>query len=284
MRFGKAAGSGHGRGSLTRREPLVSSDGAISPMRAIFASTGPRLEPKGRCDATILTAGALALLGGLLAAGLLGAQSRTDAVDAEAELIVAMPDDTQNMDPRLGMGSVRSTYIRQVFESLVDTDPQGRPVPGLALSWKPVGDTTWEWTLRPGRSLPQRRGVQRRHRALQPRPDVQEEPRQVGHQGRAHRGLRQGVSVRLALGKGQRPDGAHPHHRARADALGLHRPRAAGAQGLHDQERRRRPERAPGRHGAVEARRVEAQGLDASSSAGTGTGARRPRHGAFAFR
>ena len=61
-----------------------------------------------------------------------------------------MPDDTQNMDPRLGMGSVRSTYIRQVFESLVDTDPQGRPVPGLAVSWKPVGDTTWEWALRPG--------------------------------------------------------------------------------------------------------------------------------------
>src|SRR5438874_1633500 len=72
------------------------------------------------------------------------------ATDPEAELIVAMPDDTTNMDPRIGMGSIRSTYIRQVFESLVDVDPQGKPVPGLALAWKPVGDTAWEFSLRRG--------------------------------------------------------------------------------------------------------------------------------------
>ena len=91
-------------------------------------------------------------LGCLLAMGPgpVAAQPRADQIDPEAELVVAMPDDTQNMDPRLGMGSVRSTYIRQVFESLVDTDPQGRPVPGLALSWKPLGDTAWEFALRPG--------------------------------------------------------------------------------------------------------------------------------------
>src|ERR671936_2039581 len=81
------------------------------------------------------------------------AQPRTvdgTPIDPDAELIVAMPDDTTNMDPRIGMGSIRSTYIRQVFESLVDVDAQGRPLPGLALSWKPVGDTTWEFTLRRG--------------------------------------------------------------------------------------------------------------------------------------
>jgi peptide/nickel transport system substrate-binding protein len=72
------------------------------------------------------------------------------ATDPEAELIVAMPDDTTNMDPRIGMGSIRSTYIRQVFESLVDVDPHGKPVPGLALAWKPVGDTVWEFSLRRG--------------------------------------------------------------------------------------------------------------------------------------
>lgn len=89
----------------------------------------------------------LALFGGT---GVVAGQTRSEAVDPEAELIVAMPDDTQNMDPRIGMGSVRSTYIRQVFESLVDTDAQGRPVPGLALSWKQVGDAAWEFALRPG--------------------------------------------------------------------------------------------------------------------------------------
>jgi peptide/nickel transport system substrate-binding protein len=71
-------------------------------------------------------------------------------IDPDAELIVALTDDTTNMDPRLGMGSIRSNYIRQVFESLVDVDRQGKPVPGLALSWKPVNDLTWEFALRRG--------------------------------------------------------------------------------------------------------------------------------------
>src|SRR5215813_8212850 len=69
-------------------------------------------------------------------------------IDPEAELVVALADDTNNMDPRIGMGSIRSNYIRQVFESLVDVDAQGKPAPGLALSWKPVGDLTWEFALR----------------------------------------------------------------------------------------------------------------------------------------
>ena len=80
----------------------------------------------------------------------LGAEVGAQAVDPEAELVVAMPDDTNNMDPRIGMGSIRSTYIRQVFESLVDVDAQGKPLPGLALAWKAIGDTIWEFTLRRG--------------------------------------------------------------------------------------------------------------------------------------
>src|SRR5437867_4974098 len=72
------------------------------------------------------------------------------AIDPDAELVVALADDTTNMDPRIGMGSIRSNYIRQVFESLVDVDAQGRPAPGLALAWKPVGELTWEFALRRG--------------------------------------------------------------------------------------------------------------------------------------
>src|SRR5580765_8956784 len=72
------------------------------------------------------------------------------AIDPDAELVVALADDTTNMDPRIGMGSIRSNYIRQVFEGLVDVDSQGRPVPGLALSWKPVNDLAWEFALRRG--------------------------------------------------------------------------------------------------------------------------------------
>ena len=78
----------------------------------------------------------------------LAAPALAQTTDADGELIVALSDDTNNMDPRIGMGSIRSNYIRQVFESLVDVDTQGKPVPGLALSWKPVNDLTWEFALR----------------------------------------------------------------------------------------------------------------------------------------
>src|SRR5438093_7223621 len=70
------------------------------------------------------------------------------AIDPDAELVVALADDTTNMDPRIGMGSIRSNYIRQVFEGLVDVDAQGKPVPGLALAWHLIDDRTWEFTLR----------------------------------------------------------------------------------------------------------------------------------------
>src|SRR5262249_5731036 len=75
------------------------------------------------------------------------------AVDPDAELVVALPDDTNSMDPRIGMGSIRSSYIRQVYESLVDVDGHGKPVPGLAVGWKPAGDLAWEFTLRRGVSF-----------------------------------------------------------------------------------------------------------------------------------
>jgi hypothetical protein len=63
------------------------------------------------------------MLGVILAlcAGTSGAQTVDGSViDPDAELVVAVPDDTTNMDQRVGMGSTRSAYIRQVFESLAD--------------------------------------------------------------------------------------------------------------------------------------------------------------------
>jgi len=68
---------------------------------------------------------ALALLGPPAVA----AQPRTVdgvAIDPDAELVVALADDTTNMDPRIGMGSIRSNYIRQVFESLVELYPEAK--------------------------------------------------------------------------------------------------------------------------------------------------------------
>jgi peptide/nickel transport system substrate-binding protein len=88
-----------------------------------------------------------------IVAGSAAAQPRTldgAAIDPDAELVVALADDTVNMDPRIGMGSIRSNYIRQVFESLVDVDRDGKAAPGLATAWKAVNDLTWEFALRKG--------------------------------------------------------------------------------------------------------------------------------------
>jgi peptide/nickel transport system substrate-binding protein len=97
-----------------------------------------------------LTLALVAGLGPLVAGAQTPATVDGQAIDPEAELVVALTDDTTNLDPRIGMGSIRSNYIRQIFESLVDVDQQGKPVPGLALSWKPVNDLTWEFALRKG--------------------------------------------------------------------------------------------------------------------------------------
>src|SRR5213594_4238434 len=114
------------------------------------AGLGPR-RPRRAYELLML---ALMLTWPLVAAGpQAAAQPRTvdgAAIDPDAELVVALADDTTNMDPRIGMGSIRSNYIRQVFESLVDVDAQGRPAPDLALAWKPVGELTWEFALRRG--------------------------------------------------------------------------------------------------------------------------------------
>jgi ABC-type transport system substrate-binding protein len=167
---------------------------------------------------------ALALLGPPAVA----AQPRTVdgvAIDPDAELVVALADDTTNMDPRIGMGSIRSNYIRQVFEGLVDVDAQGRPVPGLALSWKPVNDLTWEFVLRRGVTFHDGEPFNadtvlfnldrffRRNFDKWGLKDVL-----------AATSFEKTYPVRHALGESQRLHRADPHQRAGADALGFHRP------------------------------------------------------------
>ena len=178
------------------------------------------------------------------------------AIDPDAELVVALADDTNNMDPRIGMGSIRSNYIRQVFESLVDVDRAGQAGAGPGAVLEAGQRPHLGVHAAPRGHLPRRRAVQRRHRALQPRPLLPPQSRPVGHQGRGGRHLvREGLPVRDPLGEGGRLHRAHPHERAGRQPVGLHRPRAAGAARVDDQERRGGAERTPGRHRTLEARR-----------------------------
>ncbi|HBF28183.1 MAG TPA: hypothetical protein DDW73_00910 [Rhizobium sp.] len=51
-------------------------------------------------------------------------------------------------DPHVLNGANRNIW-NHVYESLVSSDANLRPKPGLALSWKLVNPTLWEFRLRP---------------------------------------------------------------------------------------------------------------------------------------
>ena len=65
-------------------------------------------------------------------------------------LTVAVGGAFTSMDPHffnLGPNNVLTSYV---FEPLTRFDPNYRPEPSLAVSWKPVDATTWEFKLRDG--------------------------------------------------------------------------------------------------------------------------------------
>lgn len=67
---------------------------------------------------------------------------------ADRPLSVVAPWEITGADP----STAGYVYARmRVAETLVDTDPQGQPAPGLAASWQPSDDgLTWRFTLREG--------------------------------------------------------------------------------------------------------------------------------------
>jgi peptide/nickel transport system substrate-binding protein len=54
------------------------------------------------------------------------------------------------MDPHSFLPKYNQEATRQVYEALLDIDSNLAVVPQLALAWKPLDPTTWEFELRPG--------------------------------------------------------------------------------------------------------------------------------------
>ena len=84
--------------------------------------------------------------------GLLGglALLAMPAAAQQRVLNVAVGGAFTSMDPHffnLGPNNVLTSYV---FEPLARFDPKFRPEPSLAVSWKPVDETTWEFRLRDG--------------------------------------------------------------------------------------------------------------------------------------
>ena len=86
--------------------------------------------------AALLTAAATGL--GLLA----GPVSAND-------LTVALAAEPTSMDPHYQNLTINNSMATQVYDALVLQDVNQNLIPGLALSWEPIDERTWEFKLRP---------------------------------------------------------------------------------------------------------------------------------------
>lgn len=71
------------------------------------------------------------------------------AAPAGGTLRIGIDVDAGTLDPRLANDTTARRVIDQVFDGLVELDPQLRPQPALAESWTQVSPTVWQFKLRP---------------------------------------------------------------------------------------------------------------------------------------
>ena len=65
------------------------------------------------------------------------------------DVSVAVAAAPTSADPHYHNLSPNNALAANIFDGLVNRDAKSRPIPGLALSWKLINDTTWEFKLRP---------------------------------------------------------------------------------------------------------------------------------------
>jgi peptide/nickel transport system substrate-binding protein len=66
------------------------------------------------------------------------------------ELRIGLSSNPATMDPHFNNNDAVSAMLSHAYETLVALDPDTQLVPGLAVSWKALNDTTWEFKLRDG--------------------------------------------------------------------------------------------------------------------------------------
>src|ERR1700745_1604687 len=66
------------------------------------------------------------------------------------ELKIGLSAEPSAMDPHFHNLTPNNSLLKHIFERLTDHDENQQVKPGLALSWRTVDDSTWEFKLRPG--------------------------------------------------------------------------------------------------------------------------------------
>ena len=67
-----------------------------------------------------------------------------------AELRIGLGADVTSLDPHFLNVAPNNNAAWQIFDALVHVDANARLIPGLALSWRAIDPTTWEFKLRRG--------------------------------------------------------------------------------------------------------------------------------------
>lgn len=83
----------------------------------------------------------------LLATGLAVGLAGPAGAQSVAVAVAAAPT---SVDPHFHTLSPNNALAANMFEALIEMDDKTRPVAALALSWKLIDDTIWEFKLRPG--------------------------------------------------------------------------------------------------------------------------------------
>ncbi|MGS1007849.1 ABC transporter substrate-binding protein [Achromobacter anxifer] len=73
-----------------------------------------------------------------------------NAQDAAGVLRIGLSSEPTSMDPHYHQATPNDAMTSHMFETLVGQDAKMNLIPRLATAWKPVDDTTWEFTLREG--------------------------------------------------------------------------------------------------------------------------------------
>jgi peptide/nickel transport system substrate-binding protein len=67
-----------------------------------------------------------------------------------AQIVIGSGLEPSSIDPHYHNLGPNNAVAYHIFDRLVDNDEKQQLLPGLAVSWKPISDTTWEFKLRKG--------------------------------------------------------------------------------------------------------------------------------------
>jgi peptide/nickel transport system substrate-binding protein len=85
----------------------------------------------------------------LAVAGLGTAILAVAAPAAAQELKIGLGSEATSIDPHFHNVGPNNALRKHIFQGLVSNDENQKNIPELALSWKPISDTDWEFKLRP---------------------------------------------------------------------------------------------------------------------------------------